>query len=125
MNKATLLNQSLNWSKTQSPREYRPEAWGLWSDEFCQTLVIDAMAKGDTHPVSLKINALLIRAYGDEARVVILARRAKHRQDTAMRQYEWRTKVSRRPLRGRHHDSWSIREKYCRATLGSPVSLVG
>ena len=37
----------------------------------------------------------------------------KQRMDTLM-QTNWRTKVSRRPQRGRHHDSWSIREKYAR-----------
>ena len=26
----------------------------------------------------------------------------------------WQSKVSRRPARGRHHDSWAIREKYVR-----------
>lgn len=29
-------------------------------------------------------------------------------------QSEWRTKTSRRPQRGKHHDSWSIREGYAR-----------
>lgn len=40
------------------------------------------------------------------------------RKDTLKRdtlwQREWGTKVSRRPARGRHHDSWSIRERYIR-----------
>jgi hypothetical protein len=27
-------------------------------------------------------------------------------------QRDWQTKVSRRPARGRHHDSWRIRESY-------------
>jgi hypothetical protein len=30
------------------------------------------------------------------------------------RQMDWRTKTSRRPQRGRHHDSTAIRETYCR-----------
>lgn len=29
-------------------------------------------------------------------------------------QRDWQTKVSRRPQRGRHHDSWAIRERYMR-----------
>ena len=29
-------------------------------------------------------------------------------------QRDWQSKVSRRPQRGRHHDSWAIREKYVR-----------
>jgi|DEB0MinimDraft_10_1074344.scaffolds.fasta_scaffold235381_2 hypothetical protein len=40
-------------------------------------------------------------------------RAEKQRMDTLW-QVNWRTKVSRRPQRGRHHDSWSIREKYAR-----------
>lgn len=35
----------------------------------------------------------------------------------ALWQAEWRTRCSRRPQRNNHHDSWSIREKYARATL--------
>ena len=40
-------------------------------------------------------------------------RAEKQRIDLRL-QIDWRTKVSRRPQRGRHHDSWSIREKYAR-----------
>jgi hypothetical protein len=29
-------------------------------------------------------------------------------------QRKWQTNVSRRPQRGNHHDSWSIRESYVR-----------
>lgn len=29
-------------------------------------------------------------------------------------QADWRTKCSRRPQRNNHHDTWSIREGYCR-----------
>jgi hypothetical protein len=32
-------------------------------------------------------------------------------------QREWQASVSRRPARGRHHDSWSIREKYVRCNF--------
>lgn len=32
-----------------------------------------------------------------------------------VQQQEWRTSVSRRPQRGRHHDSWVTREAYARA----------
>lgn len=31
-----------------------------------------------------------------------------------VQQRKWQTNVSRRPARGRHHDSWAIREKYVR-----------
>jgi hypothetical protein len=40
----------------------------------------------------------------------------KIKRDAAW-QAEWRTRCSRRPQRNNHHDSWSIREKYARATL--------
>ena len=33
-------------------------------------------------------------------------------------QSNWRTKCSRRPQRNNHHDSWSIREGYCRVNRG-------
>lgn len=33
-------------------------------------------------------------------------------EQATITQRQWQTKVSRRPQRGNHHDSWSIREKY-------------
>jgi hypothetical protein len=40
------------------------------------------------------------------------AKRAIWVKEVTLRQRDWQTKVSRRPQRGRHHDSWSIRERY-------------
>lgn len=41
-----------------------------------------------------------------------LRRRAGRLTHETLVQRGWQTKVSRRPQRGTHHDSWSIREKY-------------
>jgi len=41
-------------------------------------------------------------------------KRAEKLRQATLSQIDWRTKVSRRPSKGRHHDSWSIREKYAR-----------
>lgn len=45
---------------------------------------------------------------------IVLAFRARWRTWLTLTQREWQAKESRRPQRGRHHDSWSIREKYVR-----------
>lgn len=42
------------------------------------------------------------------------AKRADWTRRNVLVQRDWQTKVSRRPQRGRHHDSWTIREKYVR-----------
>lgn len=44
----------------------------------------------------------------------IVAARAQHKLWYVRTQRSWQTRESRRPSRGRHHDSWSIREKYVR-----------
>lgn len=49
-----------------------------------------------------------------EVRAIILARRREHLVWLTLVQRDWQTKVSRRPQRGRHHDSWTIRERYVR-----------
>lgn len=49
-----------------------------------------------------------------EVQAMILRKRREHRTWVTLVQREWQTKVSRRPSRGRHHDSWSIREGYVR-----------
>lgn len=70
-------------------------------------------------PVDRKRAALCLRlgkqeGYYDEVAAFIM-RLHRHRLDSmTMLQRDWQTKVSRRPQRGRHHDSWSIRERYVR-----------
>jgi hypothetical protein len=53
-----------------------------------------------------------------EVRATLLAMRAEWRRRLTLTQRDWQTKVSRRPARGTHHDSWSIREKYVRISGG-------
>jgi hypothetical protein len=53
--------------------------------------------------------------YKEVAQLALDARRASLTWLTVT-QRKWQTKVSRRPQRGNHHDSWSIREKYVRCS---------
>jgi hypothetical protein len=50
----------------------------------------------------------------DQVMRLLMNKRREHRIWLTRVQRDWQTKVSRRPARGRHHDSWSIREKYVR-----------
>lgn len=50
----------------------------------------------------------------DDVRRQVMAKRAEHRRWLTVTQRRWQANVSRRPARGRHHDSWSIRERYVR-----------
>ena len=44
----------------------------------------------------------------------ILDARARWLDWVTTTQRKWQASISRRPARGRHHDSWDIREKYVR-----------
>jgi hypothetical protein len=59
---------------------------------------------------------LLAERWGqrDQAVRMILDARREGLRWQITTQRSWQTKVSRRPQRGRHHDSWRIREKYVR-----------
>lgn len=46
-------------------------------------------------------------------RLLVDARAAWKARET-VNQRRWQSNVSRRPARGRHHDSWAIREQYVR-----------
>lgn len=71
------------------------------------------------NPVSAKQTAIALRAAraeGMETYMLALGyalerRRARLTYET-LSQRKWQTKVSRRPQRGNHHDSWSFRELY-------------
>ena len=52
-------------------------------------------------------------AYGIE--LALACRKATLKRDTEW-QREWGTKVSKRPSRGNHHDSWATRESYVRCS---------
>lgn len=94
-------------------------------DETTKNSVTDWLISQHTSasnmPADLKMNAILIREYGDRAREIILAKRAERRVQDTLRQRKWQTNTSRRPARGRHHDSWSIREKYVRYAEAWPT----
>lgn len=47
-------------------------------------------------------------------RRIIMDARARWRTRQQLWQREWGSKVSRRPQRGNHHDSWATREAYVR-----------
>lgn len=71
--------------------------------------------------LDLKRTALALRLakqYGPDMYALVLdaalVRRAEWRTHQVLSQRKWQTNVSRRPARGRHHDSWQIREKYVR-----------
>jgi len=85
-------------------------------DEFIFTQFFTG---GTSTAIDNRRNVLALRAaraIGREAevRTIILARRRQHLVWLTLVQRDWQTKVSRRPQRGRHHDSWGIREKCVR-----------
>jgi hypothetical protein len=108
--------------KTKEPRRYTQTLYPKTDENVLLDYLIEQTASGTCDPKSLKLNALLIREYGERAKVIILRKRAEYRQWTINTQTKWRTSVSRRPQRGSHYDSWEIRERYCREGNGAPVS---
>lgn len=90
------------------------------------TIIKQEAWRGLTHeawaidlPVSAKKTALALRLAKSEgvATYIIAMHYALERRKArlvweTMNQRKWQTSVSRRPQRGNHHDSWSIREKY-------------
>jgi hypothetical protein len=71
-----------------------------------------------THSRDRAMQAILIRGCSPEdrdyVRRAILEARAANRTWVTVTQRKWQASVSRRPARGRHHDSWAIREGYVR-----------
>lgn len=70
-------------------------------------------------PVSAKRVAIALRAAKQDGVATYqyvlacaLERRRERLEYDTVTQRKWQTKVSRRPQRGNHHDSWAIREKY-------------
>lgn len=79
----------------------------------------NAMTQGGRGIGANKVNAFALRVArqnGDETMVLamILRKRGWALAQTVISQRKWQASVSRRPQRGRHHDSWAIREKYVR-----------
>lgn len=52
------------------------------------------------------------RGHYDMCMEALTMRRRQRLTTAIVTQRRWQSKVSRRPQRGRHHDSWAIREKY-------------
>jgi hypothetical protein len=69
----------------------------------CDCAVQTMMIRSARNPIE---RAWLIRLIMDE--------RAEWRRWLTDVQRTWQTRVSRRPMRGNHHDSWAIRESYVR-----------
>jgi ribonuclease HI len=94
--------------------ESRPD--GITLHTLCWGFV-----KATSNPLDLKSTALALRLakqMGPEVYAEVLnaalVRRQEWRTWQVRAQRKWQTNTSRRPARGRHHDSWSIREKYVR-----------
>lgn len=78
---------------------------------------------GTTHVVDNVRNVMALRLAKelgpieyDQILGAVIERRKAWRTHQTLSQRKWQTNTSRRPQRGRHHDSWSIREKYVRCT---------
>lgn len=75
------------------------------------------MCKATNNPASLKSTAYALRLAKQEGcydEILAHAKSVRHAWLIwlTLTQRSWMTKVSRRPDRGVHHDSWAIREKY-------------
>lgn len=81
-----------------------------------------ALSSSTRYPRDLAIQAMLIRSARspEERRSIvrmILDARAEWLDWLTRTQRDWQTKVSRRPLRQRHHDSGAIREQSVRCAI--------
>lgn len=70
-------------------------------------------------PVSALRTALALRlakSMGEETYAEVIGMALARRRDRltyqTVTQRQWQARVSRRPQRGNHHDSWAIRERY-------------
>ena len=90
------------------------------SDDELTVYVMREFMTGATNTgVDLRRTALCLRlarqmGIYDQVLPMVLAKRAEFRTWQALVQRKWQTSTSRRPARGRHHDSWQIRESYVR-----------
>lgn len=98
------------------------------SADACTLHTLRAMVGPTGAPVDRKRTAYalrLARAEGPDVYAAILAHalaeRAAWRLTLGRWQRQWMTNVSRRPQRGNHHDSWTIRERYVRCSNGNAV----
>ena len=68
----------------------------------------------DRHGTALALRLARQTDCYDEVLEAILTARKEWRTHVTLTQRKWQTNVSRRPQRGNHHDSWTIRERYVR-----------
>lgn len=83
-------------------------------------LFTEFLTGASTHPTDNRRNALAIRMGRDigceeDVVAIIKAKRRERLTRLTVWQRKWGARTSRRPQRGRHHDSWAIREAYVRA----------
>jgi hypothetical protein len=92
-----------------------------------------ASDKCTTHYRDRKYQAMMLRSAKtpqdrDIIMCIIMDARERYRNWVTVVQREWQSKISRRPQRTKHHDSWALRESYVRGgkwtdylpTPGSP-----
>ena len=85
-----------------------------------RSLVAPSARNGGTldHNAPLALVLKSMKALGHDAYQYALTVAAEERKYQSVQagwwQRKWADKVSRRPQRGNHHDSWAIREKYVR-----------
>lgn len=83
-------------------------------------VIVRTLVQGGRSVACNRQNALALRlakhegCYPEVLAAVLDARRQNLR-GMILIQRDWGTKVSRRPQRGNHHDSWAMREAYVRA----------
>jgi hypothetical protein len=96
-------------------RSLPPEARQLRADRAAAFLLIVA---GTRYPADLARQVIALRGATDAERPIVLRMILDARADwlawLTRTQRHWQAAVSRRPSRGRHHDSWTLRESYMR-----------
>jgi hypothetical protein len=91
----------------------------MTDDELTLYVLREFMIGSTNSGTDLRRTALCLRlarqmGIYDQVLPAVLEKRAQWRTWRTLAQRSWQTKVSRRPARGNHHDSWSIRESYVR-----------
>lgn len=103
------MSQSL-----QASYLFKGDSW--WLQDMRRFAIYRLIEADSGNPYFAAIAMREARALQVEGEVIelLLAVRRERLARAILTQREWQTKVSRRPARGRHHDSWAIREQYVR-----------
>jgi hypothetical protein len=87
----------------------------FWTEDPKRLAVFGAINDGQPYMLGMALReAKRLGIYPQAARLAMAQRQSRLAYVTRL-QRDWQSKVSHRPQRGRHHDSWKIREKYVRA----------